>query len=126
MKADEFIKQVRQRASLASREEAIQATHATLAVLGERLFGGERDHLAAQLPAELREYLMQSSASDKFGINEFFERVSEEEGCDVEEAIDHSRAVIDVLCESVTSGEIEDIKSQLPKDFAVLFEGTRH
>lgn len=121
MKADEFIKQVKEVAGLDNRDEAIQATHATLTVLGERLFGGERDHLAAQLPPELQIYLLEADKSEKFDIEEFFGRISEEEGCDLDEAADHARAVISVLCESVTPGEIEDLKSQLPNDFAELF-----
>jgi uncharacterized protein (DUF2267 family) len=126
MKADEFIKQVKERAGLSSREEAIEATHATLSVLGERLYGGERDDLAAQLPIELQGFLLEAQGSNKFDVDEFFVRVSEEEECEVEEAVEHAQAVIDVLCEAVSKGEIEDIKSQLPKDFAELFEGTRH
>ena len=126
MKTDEFIKQVKERAGLGSREEAIEATHATLSVLGERLYGGERDDLAAQLPPELQSFLMEAQESNKFDVDEFFVRVSEEENCAVDEAVEHAQAVIDVLCEAVTEGEIEDIKAQLPKDFAELFIGTRH
>jgi uncharacterized protein (DUF2267 family) len=126
MKATEFIKQVKERAGLNSREEAIEATHATLSVLGERLFGGERDDLAAQLPQELQAFLMEAKDGEKFDIDEFFLRVSEEEDCEIEEAVEHAQAVIEVLCDAVTAGEIEDIKSQLPKDFAELFKGTRH
>jgi uncharacterized protein (DUF2267 family) len=42
------------------------------------------------------------------------------------QAAEHARAVLEVLCQAVSQGEIEDIKAQLPKDFAELFEGTRH
>jgi uncharacterized protein (DUF2267 family) len=126
MKADQFIKEVKERAGLASREDAIEATQATLSILGERLFGGERDDLAAQLPPELQPFLLLAKENQKFDLDEFFLRISEEEECAVEEAAEHARAVIDVLCDAVTAGEIEDIKSQLPKDFAALFEGTRH
>jgi uncharacterized protein (DUF2267 family) len=126
MKADQFIKEVKERAGLASREDAIEATQATLSILGERLFGGERDDLAAQLPPELQPFLLLAKENQKFDLDEFFLRISEEEECAVEEAAEHARAVIDVLCDAVTAGEIEDIKSQLPKDFAALFEVTRH
>lgn len=126
MKADEFIKEVKERAGLSSREEAIEATHATLSVLGERLFGGERDHLAAQLPSELQSFLMEAEGSSKFDVDEFFVRISEEENCAVDEAVEHAQAVINVLCDAVTAGEIDDLKAQLPKDIAELFEGTRH
>ncbi len=127
MKADEFIKQVMDRAGIPSRDQAINATHATLSVLGERLFGGERNDLAAQLPQELQPYLLESGISRKFDVEEFFERIGEEEGIGADQAAKHARAVISVLCDSVTAGEIKDVRSQLPKDFAPLFESrTRH
>ncbi len=126
MKADQFIKEVMNRASLSTRQQAIEATHATLAVLGERLFGGERDDLAAQLPPELQPYLLESRVSRSFDVEEFFERISEEEGIGVDAASEHARAVISVLCDSVTDGEIKDVRSQLSKDYDALFAGTRH
>ncbi|MBE0599165.1 MAG: DUF2267 domain-containing protein [Desulfuromonadales bacterium] len=126
MKADEFIKQVKERAHLDSRDQALEATRATLCVLGERLFGGERNDLAAQLPPELQPFLLEPMESESFDLKEFFERVGEEEGIGTAQAQQHATAVISVLCDAVTRGEIEDVKSQLPKDFAALFEGTRH
>ena len=126
MKADLFIKEVMNRGNLASRQEAIEATHATLSVLGERLFGGERQDLAAQLPSELQPYLLESKESRSFDVEEFFERIGEEEGIGVDAASEHARAVISVLCDSVTQGEIKDVRSQLSKDYDILFEETRH
>lgn len=127
MKADEFLKQVQSRAHLSSKDQALDATQATLAVLGERLFGGEAKDLGSQLPEEIGSFLNEKPGSGTFGMDEFFERISQREGTDVSVAAEHARAVISVLCESVTPGEIMDVQSQLPKDFASLFEcGTRH
>jgi uncharacterized protein (DUF2267 family) len=53
-------------------------------------------------------------------------RIGEEEGCEIEEAVEHAQAVIDVLCDAVSAGEIEDIRAQLPQEFAELFKVTRH
>ncbi len=125
MKADQFLKEVKNRGQFSSKDQAMQATRATLAVLGERLFGGEPKNLAAQLPQEFRSFL-ESGSSESFDIDEFFERVSSKEGTDVSEASEHAKAVISVLCDAVTKGEIDDIRSQLPKDFDILFEGTKH
>lgn len=127
MKADEFLKQVQSRAHLSSKDEAIDATRATLAVLGQRLFGGEVKDLGSQLPQEIGSYLNEQPGSETFGIDEFFQRISQREGTDISVASDHARAVIAVLCETVTPGEIMDVQSQLPRDFASLFESTtRH
>jgi uncharacterized protein (DUF2267 family) len=38
------------------------------------------------------------------------------------DAVQHARAVIAVLQEAVSPGEIEDVRSQLPRDFDRLFE----
>ena len=126
MKADQFIKEVMSRGSFSSRQEAIDATHATLAVLGERLFGGERKDLAAQLPSELRNYLLEANTSENFDLEEFIERIGEEEGVGVDAASEHARVVFSVLCDSVTPGEIMDVRSQLSKDFDILFDGSVH
>ena len=124
MRYDEFIGQVQHRAGLSSRAEAERATRATLETLAERLVGGEVDDLAAQLPPELALYLQPSDAGIgiKFTLDEFFELVSEREGVDLSDAAFHARVVIGVLTEAVSMGEIEDVRAQLPADFAQLFK----
>lgn len=125
----QFIKQVQNRASLDSKDAAMKATRATLEVLGQRLFGGEPKDLAAQLPRELASCLRQGPKNEAFDLSEFYERIGRKEGVEIGEASAHARAVIDVLCHAVTQGEIDDICSQLPEDFAALFKkggGTLH
>lgn len=122
MNYDEFIGQVQARARLGSTGEAVRATRATLAVLGQRLFGGEVEDLAAQLPSEVGYYLQQTEASESFGLNEFFRRVSEHEGVDLPDAVHHARVVISVVQEAVTPSEVKDIRAQLPDEFDPLFE----
>lgn len=129
MNTSEFVKQVQSRASFDSKDAALKATQATLEALGQRLFGGEPKDLAAQLPQELASCLRQKTESEAFGLSEFYQRISSKEGVGIAEAAAHARAVIEVLCEAVTQGEIDDICSQLPEDFAALFKkggGTIH
>ncbi len=57
MKYDEFINEVQTRGHMESRQEAEEATRATLQTLAERLAGGEPHNLASQLPPELAEHL---------------------------------------------------------------------
>jgi uncharacterized protein (DUF2267 family) len=127
MKHDEFIGQVQHRARLSSRGEAERATRATLETLAERLTGEEAKDLAAQLPRELAEHLLHkwSEHGERFSLEEFFARVSVVEGVDVPEAIFHAQAVIAVLCEAVSQGEIDDVRAQLPAEFDRLFEPGR-
>ena len=57
MKYDEFIDRVRSRAELASSDQAVLATRATLITLAERLSGEEPAHLASELPRELGRFI---------------------------------------------------------------------
>lgn len=124
MKHDVFIGQVQHRAHLSSRGEAERATRVTLETLAERLAGGETKDLASQLPPEIAEHLRGKGAGtgERFSLNEFFRRVSNREGVDFPDAVFHARAVVDVLCDAVSPGEIKDIRAQLPDEFDRLFE----
>ncbi len=124
MKHDEFIGQVQHRARLSSRGEAERATRATLETLAERLAGGEANDLAAQLPPELAEHLRSawSGKGERFSLDEFFRRVSERENVDMPKAVYHVRAVMEVLSEAVSKGEMDDVRAQLPAEFDRIFE----
>lgn len=122
MQFDKILGLVQDRANLPSGEEAFRATRATLSTLNERLAGGETGDLAAQLPMELQQYLDDKGKGEKFGLDEFFERVSRVEGVDVPQSIHHVRAVISVLKEAVSAGEMDDIMGQLPEEYKPLFE----
>lgn len=122
MQYDEFIGRVQNRARLATSGEAVRATRATLEVLGQRLFGGEAKDLAAQLPREVAHYLAAESGSESFGLQEFFRRVSQREEVELPDAVHHARAVISVVRDSVTEGEMQDVLAQLPEEYTALFE----
>ena len=121
MEYHEFIKNVQEQAGCREKEEALRAIQATLETLGERLFQGEAEHLAAQLPRELQPYLVDIQEHHKFEVDEFVEKVSSREGIDRVNAENHAKAVISVLCRAVSSGEIENVISQLPAGYRKLF-----
>ncbi|MCL7416459.1 MAG: DUF2267 domain-containing protein [Halalkalicoccus sp.] len=133
MDHDSFIGEVQNRAELASRGEALSASRATLQTLAERIEEGEATNLAAQLPDELGRFLEEGAdATESFDFREFVGRVAEREenlggesGVDDEDRSDaafHARAVVGVLDEAVTEGQIEDLRDQLPGEYADLFE----
>jgi uncharacterized protein (DUF2267 family) len=124
MKYEEFISKVRSRASLATQEQAVLAARATLEALAERLEGHEVEHLAAQLPPELGLYLQLTNEEkgEGFSLDEFFQRVSRREGVNLVDAEYHARVVLALVAETVSMGEIEDVRSQLPPEFARLFD----
>ncbi|MEM4780202.1 MAG: DUF2267 domain-containing protein [Halalkalicoccus sp.] len=131
MDHDSFIGEVQNRAELASRGEALGATRATLETLGERIEEGQATNLAAQLPDELGRFLEEhADTTDSFDFREFVSRVAErdenlgdpEDDDDRSAAALHARAVVDVLDEAVTEGQLDDVRDQLPAGYADLFE----
>lgn len=125
MDHDDFIGQVQQRARLDSRGAAETATRATLETLAERLAGGEPEHLASQLPPEIGLHLRRSGdAQDSFDVDGFYERVADRstEGVDRSAATFHAKAVLSVVRDAVTEGQWEHVVSQLPADYADLFD----
>jgi uncharacterized protein (DUF2267 family) len=120
MKQDEFVTKVGQRAD-ASLQIAEALTAATLQTLAERISGGEAEDLAAQLPTELKPFLMPADEpAQPFDAEEFVRRVADRAGTDPDQATAGVRAVFTTLREAVTPGEIDDITSQLPKDLRGL------
>lgn len=122
MQFDEFTGKVQNKAKLATTGEALKAIRATLETLAERTAGEEADNLAAQLPEEIGRFLKGKRIVESFSLAEFFDRVTEKEGVDKPVAVYHARAVIDVLQEAVSAGEIDDLRAQLPDDWDPLFE----
>ena len=122
MKYDEFVGEVENRGRLPSRGDAVRAIQATLETLAERIREGEASDLAAQLPPEIGTFLRKVDETERFPVEDFFLRVAAKETADLPDATHHARAVIAVLQEAVTTGEIDDIRAQLPDSYAPLFE----
>lgn len=122
MKHDEFIGQVQNRAGLTSREEAEVATRAVLETLAERLAGNEPFKVASQLPKELAAYLKDTAdVETKYTLDEFLTMVGRRENVDLSQATAHSRAVMEVLVEAISAGEVKDFRTQLPPEYDSLF-----
>jgi uncharacterized protein (DUF2267 family) len=122
MQYDEFVGEVQNRARLPSRGDTVRAIQATLETLAERIDPGEADDLAAQLPPELGTFLRDVETTERFSVDDFFLRVAAKETADLPDAAHHARAVIAVLQEAVTTGEMDDIRTQLPDNYKPLFE----
>lgn len=121
---DEFIARVAEQGGPADREHAQRATTATLELLGQRLTGQEPADLAAQLPPEMKAPLSRHVGSaETFDVDEFLRRLahSEGQGCTPEQAREHARAVLGTLSSFVSTGELADVRAQLPAGYALLF-----
>lgn len=127
MQYEEFLDKVQDRIGPVRPEEARRAITATLSTLSERISGGETSDLAAQLPQELKEPIQRSGEeAEAFSLEEFLRRVGEREGVNTDTARNHASAVMTVLREAVTGGQLDDIRAQLPQEeFAPLFEDGR-
>jgi uncharacterized protein (DUF2267 family) len=125
MHTHDFLGQVQNKAHLPTLDAALRATRATLETLAERLGPTESRQLGARLPPEIQECLLTDRpVTERFSSDEFLGRVSEREGVDLPESTHHTLAVIEVLAQAVSAGEMIDVLDRLPADYARLFIGT--
>ena len=122
MEYQEFVERVDSRITPKQTAAAELAIASTLSTLGERITGEEAGDLAAQLPEEMKGPLYDGETEDaeEFSLDEFYERVARREDVSVEDATEHVAAVMGVLKEAVSGGEVEDVISQLPPEFEPL------
>lgn len=124
MEQDEFIHLVHERLG-GSRDIAERVVRSTLETLGQRLPSAEAEDLAAQLPPPLATYLQQTAQQDEeFPVEEFYERVAELGDLLPEDAEDQAKAVLTVLNDAVSAGQISDLLAALPADYGDLLAET--
>ncbi|MBD3275000.1 MAG: DUF2267 domain-containing protein [Candidatus Marinimicrobia bacterium] len=121
MQYTEFIQQVKSQANIESDEQAEQAIEATLETLGERLSRTEQENLAAQVVNELKEMVLKRTDVHSYNLEEFYNRVTARADIGYPDAVKRSQAVVNVLTDAISQGEIEDILSEIDKDFGELF-----
>lgn len=122
MQYDEFMKQVQELAQLESRQTAEQATRATLETIAERILGNEASQLAAQLPAQLGQFLRghEGENGHHFPLSEFYQRVAQKAELTPDAVATPVQAVFLVLSQAVTPGEWADVKSNFSEDYQAL------
>ncbi len=118
---EEFVNLVKERAHLQSDRDALVATEATLKTLGERLTEREAAQLATQLPPEIGRFLTVVDTNKSFDLETFYENVSRRESIGQPISREHARAVLSVVEETVTPGELQDVLAQLPEEYLTLF-----
>lgn len=131
MEYNEFVKRVQDQAELAAPDEAAAAIRAVLGTLGEMLSPMERRHLAAQLHKSMKDYVtewMERPPKEKgrphrFNLEEFYHRVAARSEVRYPTAVRRSQAVMKVLREAVTPGELADIFRELPPEYEELLTG---
>ena len=61
------------------------------------------------------------AGGEDFALAEFYRRVADKEGVEESQAIRDARAVVLVLQDAVTTGEMDHIRDQLKGEYAELF-----
>lgn len=126
MQETEFYELVEQRSHLDTDDRAREGTQAVLETLGEALVGGQAEDVADQLPTGPAG-MIEGADHDGAGYDreEFVQRVSEHlQGTDVKSG-DAERVVegvTDVIAETLTQGERQNLQAQLDEELQDLFE----
>ena len=92
-------------------------------MLAQRISPGEVEDRAAQLPGPLGQTLADAKPqqAESFGIEEFYRRVAEAVGARTRTAEWDAGAVLSTVADAVSGGELNQIISQLPSGYALLF-----
>jgi uncharacterized protein (DUF2267 family) len=99
-----------------SDSEAERALRCIVEKLATRLTTDERYDFAAQLPTELQEVAEIEDDTPTTTGQEMIQEICAEEDIDEKHAKKQLHAVWLTLEDSISPGEIEDIKAQLPND----------
>jgi uncharacterized protein (DUF2267 family) len=118
---ERFIVTIQQKAGI-SWAEAEHAARAVLGTLGERISRGDARALAADLPGDVRSWLLEAGVADAQPIDaaEFVRRVAAREGVDLETAEQHVLAVFAALARLARRHEMSRLLAELSRDYAAL------
>jgi uncharacterized protein (DUF2267 family) len=127
MNEHELLAAVERRTDVESSNEAYVVADATLQTLSDHIGQGEAEDIASQLPRQLAASLTSGAPEPQaFSADEFVERVGTRERelgtREDPDAEQDARAVLGVLGEAVSGGELDDAREQLPDGFDSLFE----
>ncbi|GAB6879975.1 hypothetical protein JCM17823_22490 [Halorubrum gandharaense] len=99
--------------------EMLDATRATLHVLGQRITRGEAEDVAAYLHGDAADWLLDADHDDAgdFGIDEFLDRVAARAEVTEEGARAYVEEVTFVLSLVVPDRELQRVRDQLPDEY---------
>jgi uncharacterized protein (DUF2267 family) len=97
-----------------SDNEAGEALRLVVETIAGRLTEGEREDFASQLPGRLHDFALAAEGSDIDSSEDLYEELAELEDISREHAKKQVHAVWETLKESLSKGEIDHIRSQLP------------
>jgi len=126
----EWLNIVQEELKWPDEERIYDATKAVLQALRDRLPMEEAHELAAQLPMLMKGFYFDGyDPSDKpltiRNREEFFELVREHFGDQPLDAEKATKAVLSMLYQKLSGGELEDVKGNMPDDIQGLFTAAK-
>jgi uncharacterized protein (DUF2267 family) len=120
MQYHEFIKRVQHHSGF-NDSESVQATETFMETLAARLPDAELRKLCSQLPNEVAAMATPSVGKlEKLSGSEFLERIAVQQDISEPHAKKQFYSVWQTLKEAVSKGQINHVKSQLPRDLAAM------
>jgi len=122
-----WIKELEDKPDIETPEEAYAVIKAVLQTLRDRLSVNEAANLSAQLPLIARGIFYEgwkpSSVPNKYNLPEFFGMLRDRLDGKCEQVDEERLAgyVIGLLRKHVSGGEMDDVKTNFPKEFSALF-----
>lgn len=121
MRYAQFIQKVQEYAGLENPDEAAKVIKATLETMSERMPRTHREHLAAQLPDEMKDFFPKHQHMEYLSLEEFYRRIGNRADISLHNAVKYAEVMARVLREAVASGELEDILAVFPDEYNELF-----
>jgi uncharacterized protein (DUF2267 family) len=120
----DFVESVYRSNGFASREQAEAVTRSTLRNLGRNVTVGEARDIAARLPPDLSEELVdvERTQAQPVEYDSFLERVAEDTGFPGESIEASVQRVMVVLEEQVGETELANAEAQLPPSYGPIFD----
>jgi uncharacterized protein (DUF2267 family) len=121
MHYDEFVKNVQNLGEIESFRDTERLVEIVLATFGERLTGTKIAELGAQLPIQIKKYLIEKRDIDRFPLYEFYNRICERLDIGFVKAEKIVLAVMATLKVAITPGVLRQLLSTLTADYKELF-----
>jgi uncharacterized protein (DUF2267 family) len=114
---DEFVRRVAEREGVDERA-ALEHARAVFTALGVAVAPGELRDMVSQLPKDFEPLLEAAGVGRRraVGDDDVVGRVMRFTGLDRERARRATEAVLETLAERISSGEVDDLKAELPAD----------
>ncbi len=121
MRYQDFIEGVQKSGNIPSLQQTELLVEASLSTIGERMHPTIIDKFQSQLPNQLKSYLTQRENSIQFSLEEYYKRVAARADVGYPQAVRWSRAVMNLINQSITAGLKKEILGDLPPEFVELF-----